>query len=86
MEMKMENITQTLTLDLVEIQHHVINARQGDRLVRDLNIIVTNNGSRYEIPDNAIVRLRGHRPDNQSIFYDGAVIDPRNGSIQLHLH
>ncbi len=81
----MENITQTLTLDLVEIQHHVINARQGDRLVRDLNIIVTNNGSRYEIPDNAIVRLRGHRPDNQSIFYDGAVIDPRNGSIQIHI-
>ena len=27
----MENITQTLTLDLVDIRHNVINAKQGDR-------------------------------------------------------
>lgn len=81
----MENITQTLTLDLVDIRHNVINAKQGDRLVRDLDITITNNGARYPVPEGATVRLRGHRPDNQYTFYDGTVKDSQNGIVHIDI-
>ena len=53
----MNKIIQQLSLDLVEISHNVINARQNDRLTRDINITITNNGQEYELPETAFVYL-----------------------------
>lgn len=81
----MEKITQTLTLDLVEIQHNVVNARQGDRLVRELDITITNNGNTYSIPADAKTRLRGHRPDGKYVFYDTEIKDSKKGLIHVDI-
>lgn len=89
----MNKITQSLTLDLVEIRHNIINARQGDQLVRDLTITITNNGNTYPIPEDADVRLRGARPDGKYVLYDCtdsldeecAVTDRENGIVHIDI-
>ena len=48
----MNKITQQLSLDLVEISHNVINARQNDRLTRDINITITNSGHERELQED----------------------------------
>ena len=83
----MNKITQSLTLDLVEIRHNIVNARQGDKLVRDLTITITNNGCTYPLPEHADVRLRGTRPDGNYVFYDGTatVSDRANGIVHVQI-
>lgn len=87
----MNKITQSLTLDLVEVRHNIINARQGDQLIRDLTITITNNGNTFPIPEDADVRLRGARPDGKYVFYDCtdsldeqcAITDRTNGIVHV---
>ena len=82
----MNKITQQLSLDLVEISHNVINARQNDRLTRDINITITNNGQEYELPETAFVYLRGRRADGKPIFYNVEVTDRKKGVLHAELH
>lgn len=80
----MEKITQSITLDLVEISHNVVNARQGDRLTRDLIITITNNGKDYEIPNSSYVYLRGKRADGGSVFYSVTMKDMNTVHVDIH--
>lgn len=80
----MEKITQSITLDLVEISHNVVNARQGDRLTRDLIITITNNGKGYEIPNSSYVYLRGKRADGGSVFYSVTMKDMNTVHVDIH--
>ena len=80
----MEKITQSITLDLVEISHNVVNARQGDRLTRDLIITITNNGKDYEIPNGSYVYLRGERADGKSVFYSAIIKDSKTINVEIH--
>lgn len=82
----MNKITQKLSLDLVEISHNVINARQNDRLTRDINITITNNGQEYELPETAFVYLRGRRADGKPIFYNVEVTDRKKGVLHAEFH
>ena len=82
----MEKITQSFTLDLVEISHNVINARQNDRLTRDINITITNNGQEYELPETAFVYLRGKRTDGKPIFYPVEIKNSHKGYIYVDIH
>lgn len=82
----MEKITQFLTLDLVEISHNVINARQNDRLTRDINITIANNGQEYELPETSFIYLRGKRTDGKPIFYSAEIINRKKGQIHIDLH
>ena len=82
----MEKITQFLTLDLVEISHNVINARQNDRLTRDINITIANNGQEYELPETSFIYLRGKRTDGKPIFYSAEIINRKKGKIHIDLH
>jgi hypothetical protein len=81
-----EKITQFLTLDLVEISHNVINARQNDRLTRDINITIANNGQEYELPETSFIYLRGKRTDGKPIFYSAEIINRKKGQIHIDLH
>lgn len=80
----MDKITQSITLDLVEISHNVVNARQGDRLTRDLIITITNNGKDYEIPNGSYVYLRGERADGKSVFYSAIIKDSKTINVEIH--
>ena len=82
----MNKITQQLSLDLVEISHNVINARQNDRLTRDINMTITNNGQEYELPETAFVYLRGRRTDGKPIFYNVEITDRKKGLLHAELH
>ena len=82
----MNKIIQQLSLDLVEISHNVINARQNDRLTRDINITITNNGQEYELPETAFVYLRGKRTDGKPIFYNVEITDRKKGLLHAELH
>ncbi len=82
----MNKITQKLSLDLVEMSHNVINARQNDRLTRDLYITITNNGHEYELPETAFVYLRGKRTDGKAIFYPVEIISSKKGQIHVDIH
>ena len=82
----MNKITQQLSLDLVEISHNVINARQNDRLTRDINITITNNGQEYELPETAFVYLRGKRTDGKPIFYPVEIKNSHKGYIYVDIH
>ncbi len=82
----MNKITQSITLDLIEISHNVINAMQGDRLTRNLVITITDNGKPYQIETSAYVYLRGKRADGKSVFYNATVKDFQNGIIELDIH
>ncbi len=82
----MNKITQQLSLDLVEISHNVINARQNDRLTRDINITITNNGQEYELPETSFIYLRGKRTDGKPIFYSAEIINRKKGQIHIDLH
>lgn len=76
----MNKITKQLSLDLVEISHHVVNTRQNDKLTRALEITITNSGYPYTIPPEAYVYVRGKRADGKSAFYEVSEID-RNTEI-----
>ena len=80
----MDKITQSITLDLVEISHNVVNARQGDRLTRDLIITITNNGKDYEIPESSYVYIRGKRADGESVFYSATIEDTSIVHVNIH--
>lgn len=82
----MNKITQQLSLDLVEISHNVINARQNDRLTRDLYITITNNGQEYELHETSFVYLRGKRTDGKPIFYSVEIINSKKGQVYVDLH
>lgn len=82
----MNKITQQLSLDLVEISHNVINARQNDMLTRDLYISITNNGAAYELPETAFAYLRGRRTDGKTIFYSVELEDRKKGLLHVELH
>lgn len=83
----MQKITQFLTLDLVEIQHNIVNAQEGDRLVRNLNITITDKGSPYPIPESSFTYLRGKRADGKFVFYNAAeILDAENGKIRVDIH
>ena len=83
----MNKITQQLSLDLVEISHNVINARQNDRLTRDLYITITNNGAEYgELPETAFAYLRGRRTDGKPVFYNIEISDRKTGLLHAELH
>lgn len=82
----MDKITQQLSLDLVEISHNVINARQNDMLTRDLYITITNNGAEYKLPEGAFVYLRGMRTDGKSVFYSAEIEDRKKGLLHVELH
>lgn len=82
----MNKITQQLSLDLVEISHNVINARQNDRLTRDINITITNNGQQYELPETSFIYLRGKRTDGKPIFYSAEIINRKKGQIHIDIH
>lgn len=83
----MNKITQKLSLDLAEISHHVINARQNDILTRDLYITITNNGAEYgELPETAFAYLRGRRTDGKPVFYNVEITDRKNGVLHAELH
>ncbi len=85
-EAYMDKITQQLSLDLVEISHNVINARQNDMLTRDLYITITNNGAEYKLPEGAFVYLRGMRTDGKSVFYSAEIEDRKKGLLHVELH
>ncbi len=83
----MKKITQSITLDLIEIQHNVINAHKGDQLVRNLDITITDKGSPYPIPDASFIYLRGKRADGRSVFYNIAeILDAENAKIRVDIH
>ncbi len=82
----MDKITQQLSLDLVEISHNVINARQNDRLTRDLYITITNNGQEYVLPETSFVYLRGKRTDGKPIFYPVEIINSKKGQVHVDIH
>lgn len=82
----MEKITQFLTLDLVEISHNVINARQNDKLTRDIIITITSNGKEYELPETSFIYLRGKRTDEKPIFYPVEIINSKKGQIYIDIH
>ena len=82
----MNKITQKLSLDLVEISHNVINARQNDRLTRDLYITITNNGQERELQETEYVYLRGKRTDGKPTFYSVEIINSKKGQIHVDLH
>ena len=82
----MNKITQQLSLDLVEISHNVINARQNDRLTRDINITITNNGHERELQETEFVYLRGKRTDGKPIFYSAEIINSKKGQIHVDIH
>lgn len=82
----MNKITQQLSLDLVEMSHNIINARQNDRLTRDINITITNNGQEYELPETAFAYLRGRRTDGKPIFYNVEITDRKKGLLHAELH
>lgn len=87
MSNELKKITQFLTLDLVEIQHNIVNAQEGDRLVRNLNITITDKGSPYPIPESSFTYLRGKRADGKFVFYNTAeVLDAENGKIRVDMH
>lgn len=84
---KLKKITQSITLDMIEIQHNVVNAQKGDQLVRNLEITITNKGCPYPIPDGSFTYLRGRRADGRSVFYNIAEIsDAENGKIRVDIH
>ena len=83
----MQKITQSLALDLVEVQHNVVNARQNDMLTRDLYITVTDKGNEYdELPETAFAYLRGRRTDGKPVFYNVEIADRQNGLLHAELH
>lgn len=82
----MNKITQQLSLDLVELSHNVINARQNDRLTRDLYITITNNGQERELQETEFVYLRGKRTDGKPIFYSAEIINSKKGQIHVDIH
>lgn len=82
----MNKITQKLSLDLVEISHNVINARQNDMLTRDLYISITNNGAANELPETAFAYLRGRRTDGKTVFYNVEIEDRKKGLLHVELH
>ena len=82
----MNKITQQLSLDLVEISHNVINARQNDKLTRDINITITNNGQERELGETEFVYLRGRRTDGKPIFYPVDIINRKKGQIHVDIH
>lgn len=82
----MNKITQQLSLDLVEISHNVINARQNDRLTRDINITITNSGHERELQETEFVYLRGKRTDGKPIFYSAKIINSKKGQIHVDIH
>lgn len=83
----MDKITQSLALDLVEIQHNVVNARQNDRLTRDLYIKITDKGIGYDkLPETAFAYLRGRRTDGKPIFYNAEIKDRQKGLLHVQLH
>lgn len=82
----MNKITQQLFLDLVDLSHNVINARQNDRLTRDLYITITNNGQEYELHETSFVYLRGKRTDGKPIFYPVEIINSKKGQVYVDLH
>lgn len=84
---KLKKITQSITLDMIEIQHNVVNAQKGDQLVRNLEITITDKGCPYPIPDGSFTYLRGRRADGRSVFYNIAEIsDAENGKIRVDIH
>lgn len=82
----MNKITQQLYLDLVEISHNVINARQNDRLTRDINITITDNGQERELKETEFIYLRGRRTDGKPIFYPVDIINRKKGQIHVDIH
>ena len=82
----MNKITQQLSLDLVEMSHNVINARQNDRLTRDINITITNYGQEYDLPETAFAYLRGKRTDGKPIFYPVEIKNNHKGHIYVDIH
>ncbi len=82
----MNKITQKLSLDLVEISHNVINARQNDRLTRDLYITITNNGQERQLQETEYVYLRGKRTDGKPIFYSVEITNGKKGEIHVDIH
>lgn len=82
----MNKITQKLSLDLVEMSHNIINARQNDRLTRDLYITITNNGAEYVLPEDVFIYLRGRRTDGKSVFYSVEIINSEKGHIHVDIH
>lgn len=83
----MQKITQSITLDLIEIQHNVVNAHEGDKLVRNLDITITDKGCPYPIPNGSFTYLRGKRADGRSVFYNIAEIsDSEGGKIRVDIH
>ena len=82
----MNKITQQLSLDLVEMSHNVINARQNDRLTRDINITITNYGQEYDLPETAFAYLRGNRTDGKPIFYPVEIKNSHKGHIYVDIH
>lgn len=79
----MEQITQSITLDLVGISHNVVNARLNDKLTRDLRITITNNGREYEITDDSYVYLRAKRADGKSVLFPAKILE--NNIVHINI-
>ena len=82
----MKHIKQNLSLDMIEISHNVVNARENDKLIRDLDITITERGYSYPIQLGAYVYVRGKRADGKSVFYSAEITDPDLGKIHVNIH
>lgn len=82
----MNKITKQLSLDLIEISHNIVNARENDKLTRALEITITNSGYPYTIPPEAYVYVRGKRADGKSAFYEVSEMKREAGTILADLH
>lgn len=82
----MKHIEQQLSLDMVEISHNVVNARENDKLIRDLDITLTEKGYSYPIQLGAYVYIRGKRADGKSVFYSADIVDQELGKIHVNIH
>lgn len=82
----MKHIKQNLSLDMVEISHNVVSARENDKIVRDLDITITENGYSYPIQSGAYVYIRGKRADGKSVFYSVDIVDQDLGKIHVNIH
>lgn len=82
----MKHIKQQLSLDMVEISHNVVNARENDKIIRDLDITLTEKGYSYPIQSGAYVYIRGKRADGKSVFYSANIVDQNLGKIHVNIH
>ena len=75
----MDTIKREIDIDLYSpTSYEIIKAQQGDNLSRIIEFFLYDQGNRYKIPDNTIVRLEGHRGDNSSFIKEDSCFVSEN--------